>query len=254
MGSSNMSTWIEHLSALDKSKFQIILSTTAKYAQIKSLSLETVKWEEYSPEELLKNLKTNVKKFIDANAPCLFIFDPKSPDAQKGFLFNVNSVNEIIDWVKKNKNNVKYYNYLITTQITNRGNGFVGSVHSDGKGNLTCETLHYPGICNQRELSQPSKNYSEFLSELFIEETEDGEIWAISSNHLLKEDIIAIKKEYMQRVGYFEFVKGWQNGKKRIYTIGYETGGLFLFNKDIHLRGCTNLSYRIRGAALKESN
>jgi hypothetical protein len=249
---ANMPIWIEQMRLFDRGKFQSIKSTTEKYAEIKSLGLETVLWEEYSPERISSSLMSKVKEFIDNYNPCLFIYDPKKSDLKKGFLFNVQTVDEVVQWIDKERNNIKNYNYLITTQITNPGNGFVGSVYSDGNGKLWCETLHYPGVCNQRELSQPTRSYNGFLNELFIEENETNEIWAVSTNWLNRQDIMDIKNIYIHREGYFEFVKGRQHNQTGIYTIGHERGGIFSFNKDIHMIGCNNLSFRTNGALLRE--
>jgi hypothetical protein len=250
---ANINDWMQGMSKLgNKSQVIEIKPTTEIYSEIKNMGLKTVEWKQYSADELLAAIASEVKEFVEKYNPCLFIFDPQVDAVKKGYLFGVKDVKEITAWIDANKENLYNYSYLITTLISNHGSGFVGSVHSNGKGKLICETLHSPGVCNQRELSQPTKDQTPFINELFIDET-DGEIWAVSNVWLSKKDILDIKNAYMHHVGYFEFVKGSQYGKIGLYTTGHEEGGLFNFHEELHEAGCNNISFRVQGAAIRES-
>lgn len=197
------------------------LKTTETYAKIKESGLETVKWEEFDPknDDDIQQMLASTRRFIEKRKPCLFIRDPRKKELKKEYLFDVNDFSQVLDWAAKNKNAILDYSYLVTTQIDNHGPGFVGNVFSDGKGSLFCETLHRPGISNQRELSQPKEDIGRYLDHFVAEEftlrNADG-------RYLTRENIEEIMNLYAHRKGYFEFVKGIQHGRIGTYTIGFE--------------------------------
>ena len=248
---ANMLSWVNGLQELGNGIYYIPKNTIETYSHIESLGLSTVRWKSYTPDNVLSSLD-EIKRFIESNNPCLFIFDPRFPGVKKSFLFGVKDFSEVEKWIAKNKNVLTNYNYLITTQIDNPGNGYVGSAYSDGNGRLFCETLHYPGISNQRELTQPTKDYDGYLSQLFIDLADSNEIWALSTDWLLRNDVEKIIKTFINHKGYFEFVIGVQHGKLDIYIIGQESGPLFSFPSALHLIGCNNPKYRIIGTILRE--
>jgi len=229
-----------------------IKCTSEKYAEIKGMNLETVKWKLYTSTDLLPALH-EIKNFIDQYKPCLFIYDPRTSEVKKDFLKNVNDIDSVYLWINRNFNDVKNYDYLITSQIDNPGDGFVGTVFSDGRGSLVCETLHTPTVSIHRELSQPKKEFPEgALNKLYMECDEINDIWSVMGKHLTRRDILEIQELYMPRRGYFEFVQGVQVGGKRgMYTTGYESRGAFDIKDLWHKTGCIDTTYRLNGTLLK---
>jgi hypothetical protein len=248
----NMLTWAQRARIIDGITDVHIKSTTEKYSQIKDMDLETVKWGSYYSSNLMPAL-FEVKEFIKQNNPCLFIYDPRISELKKNAIFDVADIDTVYLWINKNFNDVKNYDYLITSQIKNPGDGFVGSVVSDGKGRLVCETLHTPTICNHRELSQNTKEFPEgSFNELYLETDGVHELWSVVGKHLTRRDILEIQELYMHRNGYFEFVKGVQAGSKGMYTIGYESQGAFDLQDLWHKSGCYELTPRLNGTLLRE--
>jgi len=204
----------------DNSSISFPVPNTAEtYSKIENMGLETVVWREFSK---IKSLRTflEIAGFIQNNKPCLFIYDPKSDNVKKGYLFNVKKFSEVFKWTFNNLKNWDKYNYLITTQISNHGFGFVGAAYSDGRGNLFCETLHKPGVCNQRELSQSENKMITSYVDYFI--IDECQLTSLGGKFLSNSDIADIKRHYLDKKGYFEFVKGEQKDKVGIYTTGYE--------------------------------
>jgi hypothetical protein len=206
--------------------------TSQTYNQIRQLGLDTVEWDSFSSNDPAE-VASRAKKFIPTNNPCLFIWDPISdnPHFRKSFLFGVTDPAEVSEWVKNNVQDLDQYRFLLTTQITNPGAGFVGSVYSDGMGKVFGETLHHPGICNHQKLSQSSlptsKNLDHFVAEGFS--FEGGHLPHLGLGNA--KELIAT---YSPHKGYFEFVCGLQKGKWGIYTVGYENSRLFDFPDDLH--------------------
>jgi len=244
------------------------VSTVNIYTEIKNLGLETVVWKLYSAEKLLSS-SSEIESFIEENKPCLFIHDPITCDAKKEYMFDVTQYDTVDKWIRKHSKSrllrkhlrdINKFNYLITTQISNSGDGFVGSVFSDGNGRMLCETLHVPGICNHRDLSQPSNVYDQkYFSSLFIDISnfnvgESGDIWATDRDWLSRDNVVELMRLFMDRKGYFEIVKGIQNGHAGIYTTGHETCSIFSFPHMSHTIGCSNSEYRTRGTLLKEGS
>ena len=254
-----MRSWVTAMNSVEglspKEVFYVdIKNTSDKYAEIQNLELETVIWKSYSGTGVVSALQ-EIKSFVAKYNPCLFIYDPRPKDLKKGFLFGIKTHQPVYDWVNDHLFSTDEYNYLITTQIENPGRGFVGSVFSNGKGKLWCETLHTSGVCNQRDLSQPNQQWENFESvtnELYIDHEDGLFSWAVSGNQLTKKDIEKIQELYLHREGYFEFVKGVQAGREGIYTVGYEFGRLFELPDNVHHYGCINTAFRARGLALKE--
>ena len=208
-------------------------NTDQTYSQIEKLGLKTVEWDSFesrSPNEVM----FRAKRFINVNRPCLFIWDPlvDNPRVRKSFLFGLKNPKAVNKWVEENRINLDKYRFLITTQIINPGDGFVGSVYSDGKGKVFGETLHYPGICNHQKLSQSSpiatrENLDHFIAEEFS--FEGGRL-----SHLGISNAKELIETFSPHKGYFEFVCGAQKGKRGIYTVGYENNKLFEFPEDLH--------------------
>jgi len=247
----NMLTWAQRARTVDGVTDTHIKGTIDKYSEIKDMGLETVMWQSYYSKELLHAMH-EVEKFIQENRPCLFIYDPTVSTLKKNALFDVITTRPIYSWIMENLRDVKDYNYLLTTQITNPGDGFVGSVVSDGKGKLVCETLHTPDVCNHRVLSQHTIKFSEgSINELYLESDGANDAWSVVGKHLTRRDILDVQELYMHRSGYFEFVRGVQAGSKGIYTIGYESQGAFDLQDLWHKVGLLELGPRINGTLLK---
>jgi len=226
-------------------------NTAAIYSRIKNSGLATVSWLELS--DINKSNKAKVIRaisdFVKANKPCLFIFDPKHDGLKKGFLFGVNDHSEIKAWMDDHQDELGKYSFLVTSQITNPGDGFVGSVFSDGKGRLFGESLHKPGICNQRELSQPKEDLTKFSDEFLIE---DFELMSKKGIFLVYSDIQRLEELYSHRKGYFEFVKGEQHGKKGIFTVGFEPfNGLIRYPLELHQSNPCEITPRINALLMK---
>jgi hypothetical protein len=239
---ANTQDWVDALGARGVYIPYTRRPTSEVYSQIKSLGLETVLWETYYGEEVRDTAK--IHSFIQKNKPCLFIFDPTSRNGlKKDFLFGVTNPEEVEKWIRMHYSQLKHYSFLITTQIFNPGNGFVGTAITDGNGRMFIETLHKPGVCNQRELSQPKENISQYLDHACI----DGDDVAITKGFLRKSDITRIHDTYFGQKGYFEFVYGRQLGRDTIYTTGHEYGGLFTFPSDLHTLEFVNTRNRLLG-------
>ncbi len=223
-----MANWGEWQKALENAgitKYSgAAIPTVEIYSQIKSMGLATVEWLSFWPEQSseIASMRMDTRQFIQTNAPCLFIFEPKdlqnSQGLKKGYLFNVQNFSEVEKWISDNTNHLLSYAYLVTTQISNGGNGFVGNVFSDGVGNLICETLHKPGVSNSRELSQPKESFSVYL-DFFI--TREFEIKSHQKKWLDRALIQQILSLYESRSGYFEFVYGTHLGKTGFFTTGF---------------------------------
>lgn len=225
------------------------LSTADIYRQIRELWLETVKFEQF--DAITEQSISVFRSFIQENHPCLFIFDPKTREKGKGYLFGVRDVWEILDWIEKNEQDLEKFSYLITTQIENPGTGFVWSVFSDGKGNMVIETLHKPGVANHRALSQPTGDLSPYLCQCIVE---NGELLELRGRHFLDtssfQTIISI---YCDLEGYFEFVKWKQWGNLGIFTTGIELfRGMIQFPVHLFSGWAIDLDARLRGYAFRQ--
>ena len=249
MGNLN---WMTALSSVNVKLHYFQRTTPEVYLRIRDLGLETVVWEQFDiSRDNRKEILTLIKQFIEKSNPCLFIYDPIRNGLKKNFLFDVRTFDEVYQWIIENEANLMDYSYLITSQITNPGDGFVGNVLSDGHGRLICETLHRPGVCNQRELSQPkesSEDMSRYLDmfgadEFSIESTERS---FVSLN--VARDIIRL---YGDKTGYFEFVKGAHLGRNGIYTIGFEDSRFFLFPEEIFINCLFGFGNRLRVRAME---
>ena len=219
MGSFN--SWIRGLYAISgKNIFLPDKDTVSTYSDIRDMGLATVDWEFYDlhGNNLGEDVHSNMRAFIKSKKPCLFIFDPKKDGLRKGFLFGVQDPGEVQRWLSENMDSHRHYDYLVTTQIVNPGNGFVGTLFSDGNGRVLCETLHKDGVCNQRELSQGS-GIDASNSDFFV--AEDFEIAGLNGRFLNRGDVNTLMKQYSHRKGYFEFVNGMHLGLKGIFTTGF---------------------------------
>ena len=227
------------------------MNTSETYFYIRSLGLETLKWLNFSSEshkDFISRIP-QLKEFISANRPCLFIWDPKNPEngLKKDFYFNLENEKKIEEWVSENRSLVKKYDYLINTQITNPKDtnpkyGFIGSVFSDGKGNIFGETYHEPGVYNQRLLSRPKKDLSDYLN-IFCTGNFKPEI-ILNGKERIFHDKTSLKEIidlYGDLRGYFEFMKGVQNNKIGIYTIGFAQEASYYFPKDLFDHYCLNI-------------
>lgn len=249
MGNLN---WMAALSSINIKLHHLQRTTPEVYLRIRDLGLETVVWEQFDIyEDNKKEVLKLIKQFIEKNNPCLFIYDPRRNGLKKDFLFDVRTFNEVYEWILENERNLSDYSYLITSQITNPGNGFVGNVLSDGHGRLICETLHRPGVCNQRELSQPKENsedvsrYLDMLvaDEFKLESTERGFVPLNVARNIIR--------LYGDKTGYFEFVKGVHLGSDGIYTIGFENCGFFSFPEEIFINCLFGFGNRSRVKAME---
>ena len=244
---ANTQNWVDALKNLGVYVPYTRRPTDQVYSEIKDMGLNTVVWETFYGEEV-KDI-TRIKAFVEKNKPCLFIFDPLSTvGLKKDFLFGVTDIRDIEKWISLNDDNLKHYSFLITTQIFNPGDGFVGTVISDGSGRMIIETLHKPDVCNQRELSQPKDIIAPYLDHATI----DGSDVAIDKGFLRRADIKRIFDTYFEKKGYFEFVYGRQLGKDAIYTTGHECGGLFSFPSEIHVHEFITSKNRILGRLIMD--
>ncbi len=201
------------------------LTTPDVYSQIKRIGLKTVNWNSFSPRENvdLDDMLTRMDGFIMDFSPCLFIWDPKF-QGKKDYLFNVLEVNKVCDWVSSNK--PFDYSYLITTLISSCSGGYVGTIMSDGKGKLFCETYHEPGVSNHRVLSQ-SKTDESKLSYFCRFFSQDFELASLSGQGLNESEINYLLKTFSFEKGYFEFVRGMHLNKPGVYVTGFESNKLF---------------------------
>jgi hypothetical protein len=225
------------------------LSTAEIYGRIKKLWLPTVEFEKYN--KITDISLAAIQQFVQKNKPCLFIFDPKTPEVHKWYLFWVTEFREILDWVDKNRGDFQKYTYLITTQIENPGSGFVWSVFTNGKGNLFIETLHTPWISNHRALSQSGKeDISNFRSDCIIEH---GEMTQARGNFLQPYDIKKLTEIYGHLEWYFEFVKWVQTGIRDYFTTGYEPfHWMIQFPAYLYKWESLNLRAKIKASALRQ--
>lgn len=217
--------WMKALEAAGLSKRSASnLSTVETYSHLRSLGLKTVEWLSFVPRDLeaVEKMKIETKSFVQKNAPCLFIFEPLPVAAEKGlkkdYLFGVQKFSEIEEWLEKKQQRALDFSYLITTQITNPGFGFVGSVFSNGKGDLVCETFHRKGVSNHRKLSQSSENIS---SELDFFVVHDFELVSQRTHFLSYDQIQSIARTFSHLDGYFEFTYGEQLGERGIFSTGF---------------------------------
>ncbi len=216
--------------------------------------LETIRWKTFKIGMYDIEQKTGLSKaFIQEYAPCLFIWDPLYEDigAEKDFLFNVTNPNDAVDWIYANRQNLWKYKFLVTSQISNPNNGFVGNCVSNGKGRLFIETMHRPGVCNQRELSKPKKVFGEWLDFAAVEAFS---LESIGGKFLTREDVHDIVQVYGGKKGFFEFVKGVHLGKEGYFTIGCEKGRFFCFPEEMHLDKLVNSRFRLFGRLASEKN
>lgn len=220
-------------------------STTEVCASIKDSGLDTVVWEMYRGNDVkMDTVQTKMREFIQQNKPCLFIFDPITKNGHvKDFLFGVNDFSRVENWIRMHCFELKHYSFLITTQIYNPGDGFVGNVITDGDGRMLVKTMHKPGICDQRELSQSKENITPWLDHASI----DGFDVAVRRGLLRRADIVRIFETYRPHRGYFEFIYGRQLEKNGIYTTGRERGEMFSFPTELHTSEFNTTSYRILG-------
>ena len=141
-----MATWNQWMNATENScgkpLYPLTRKATQTYSRISALGLETVIWQEFSSpkyKEDVEQMISAISLFIRANKPCLFIYDPHSENSlKKDFLFNLRNIKRVKEWALQNTQNLGNYSYLVTSQITNPGNGFVGALNSDGRGNILC--------------------------------------------------------------------------------------------------------------------
>jgi hypothetical protein len=178
----------------------------------------------------------------------LFIFEPKFSGLEKGFLIDVLNNKEIEEWILKNKKQLQNYSFLVTSQIINDGNGFVGSIYSNAKGKIFCETLHLPRVCNHRELSQPKKDISQFV-DFFA--TENFEPEAVSGKFLDSSHIHEIVSEFADKKGYFEFINGLHLGKQGIFVTGFEDASIFCYPELLQEHISLESRQRIKATAIK---
>lgn len=208
------------------------LSATETYSKIKSFGLKTVEWMTLSYDEVLRE---EVKSFIDKKKPCLFIWDPKTPDGKKDYLFDVKSFDEIVRWESNTDIIKENYSFLITTKICPLNNGFVGSIFSDGCGNIFCETLHVPNNCNHRLLSQfKREGIQKYLNQFSVENYEIASLKCNNQCFILKPEIEDLIKLFGNKKGYFEFVKGIHCGEKGIFVTGFSNEPVFNFPHEVN--------------------
>jgi hypothetical protein len=227
--------------------------TTRTYSAIKEMGLTCVDWESFDPActDDIKTMLQSIHEFMQTKKPCLFIYDPKVPKYRKGYLFGVQNPSPIEQWICDNNHAMQDHSYLITTQVENHGRGFVGSVFSDGKGMLLCETLHSPNVANQRELSQPKKDTSKHIDGFTLE---DHELTTWRGRKLALADINTISTQYAGLEGYFEFVYGMQSGRIELVTTGYEPFAWPLIFPYAVLDNCSRDASLRKNAAILKHN
>jgi hypothetical protein len=211
----------------------LIYNSINAYSEINKQELDTIIWKQYFIEPIKNNsILANINNLIDDMAdfihnfkPCLFIWDPKSKSSgkSKGFYYNIDSIEKIVEWFADTLDDCDKYNYLLTSQIGALPDGFVGSLFSDGKGKIFCETYHEPNNINQQKVSQGNLN-PEWLDHFTVT---DFELETWQGNFLSADDINKLVRLYSNKKGYYEFIKGNQLGEKAIFTIGYSPLGYY---------------------------
>lgn len=250
--------WAQRAREIEGFGFDYTEPTTPEcYARIRALGLETVVWEtlriaEPSKRDIERAIET-ARIFLIRNSPILWMYDPSIPRLTKEYLIGVTKIDEIIAWIRRNKSDLPFYTYLLTSQISNPDRGFVGTVFSDGKGKILCETLHKKGVCNHRALSGGSVAHGENIDFFTIE---NFELAAAKGRFLHYADILDITRHYDLLEGYFEFVRGVQNGKRGTYTTGIGTKEfsqkLFDFPEELHKALTETLTHKCIALAYKE--
>jgi hypothetical protein len=246
-----MATWNDWITAANTIggdfPFHYSRPAAETYRKIKEMGLETVIWKKFDPKNS-REIRIMIREagmFVLNHRPCLFIYDPISPfnGFSKGFLFDVTDPEQIFDWVNKNREILSSYSFLVTSQITNPGDGFVGGIFSDGLGRLLCETYHRAGVCNQRELSQgkgTNKDTGFFVTDIYPEKG-NPDLEASNGRFLDYSTIRDIIRTFEVHKGYFEFIKGVQSKIPGIFVTGWEP---VKFPYDAHEKLTRDESYR----------
>jgi len=247
-------TWKEAVSKkLVDSSAYVDVETTQTYKDLKGVyGLETLIWKSFKIDKSNIDQRVGlVKEFIEKYKPCLFIWDPLDDNngLSKDFLFNVSNPDGVTNWIYENLAHLSNYQFLVTSQICNTNNGFVGNCISDGKGKLFIETLHKPGVCNQREFSKPKEDIGEWLDFAVVQ---DFSLESASGKFLTREDVKRLVDVYGEKKGFFEFVKGVHLGKNGYYSVGCEKGSFFCFPEEMHLNKLVNAEYRLMGKLVAE--
>ena len=206
------------------------LSTAQTYKLIDSLGLDTVRFMEFD-EISLKDISDSrfvctLDNFIKDCKKSLFIWDPKEISVAKGYLFDVSNISEIVNWLTKNQEKLGMYSYLLTSQVIAHPKGYVGTIESDGRGNIFAEVLQKQGVSNHQKLSQANGKYTKDIGNIAIE---DFELSAISPNLRFDRRMIRdIIDNYSLEKGIFEVVYGEHLGRLSIVTTGL---GSFWYDK-----------------------
>ncbi|MBT3304030.1 hypothetical protein HN592_01615 [Candidatus Woesearchaeota archaeon] len=226
-----------------------LLSTTGVYSKIKGMGLKTVQWIKFSPSSKkdILNMKKRCSEFITKHTPCLFIWEPRHT-GEKGYIIDVNEISQVVESLASLP--VLAYSYLITTQISNPKKGFIGSVISDGKGKLYCETYHEPGICSHRVLSQSKidENKSSFFGRF---STVNFDLFNLEGSVLSSANVRTILNNYSGMKGYFEFVYGVHLGNWELCTTGFENLGFITFPEHVVSAALSSTGNRWRAETLR---
>lgn len=245
-------SWGQAVESLKDFKINYPVSlTTETYRIIRDeIKLETVIWENFrvTKQDLREKLNF-IHEFILKYHPCLFIFQPISlkEGLKKDALFDLHDSIEVENWFINNEQVIEKYSYLISTMIKNHGSGFVGEGFSDGNGRMIFETYHEPGNSNQWKLSRPDTDIEKFRDYF---STDEFRHLTLHKGLLSNSDIERIKLIYGNKKGYFEFIYGEQAGKVGIYTIGYETTGVFQFPDNMHELDFLKIRERVKALIL----
>ena len=93
---ANTKEWADALKKINDNVQYDYHSTSEVYARIKARGLDTVIWKDFNADNL--NIPS-IKKFVNKNAPVLFIWDPIKKGTRKGYLANINNPEEIEKWL-----------------------------------------------------------------------------------------------------------------------------------------------------------
>jgi len=236
------------------------METLRDYEAIMKLGLKGVEWTKLNISGGVNFYKIfeEARDFLDVHRPCLFIWEPRDENngLKKGYVMGLEDIRHLQDWIYSNEGDLDEYSYVMTSQIINpRGErGFIGSVFSDGFGNMIGESYHRPGVFDQRELSRPGEDFDlNYLNRFSVANFELLGVHAGSEGNLFlgERDFSELIETYSPLKGYFEFIRGSQDGKIGIYTTGFKDNGLFKFPRELHELEFRNLNGRIEALNIR---
>lgn len=142
----------------------------------------------------------------------LVIFEPPSNQFDRYGIYNINSGEQITEFIKEKGELIKDYNISFVEIIDQTEKSYVGTVMSDGKGNVIIETLN--GTCDSRELTSRGADSSKIRQYIFNSFYHYNDV---------PRDILDIKEICQYFKGYYEFAYGSIRGEEKIYFTFYSS-------------------------------